>query len=362
MSFGSILIAERLKNYKKEDLHKSEVHMNLFKKVIQNRFRTNVVYNLDVGIKLFDYNNTVDSITLFFPFTFTKDSINDLGKDLSESKSLVNVIFNENMLYKGSIGRNSLNKYESTVGDDDEKKNRSFILYNLAENNYIFESIKIDDYSGTSLTIKLSEGAELTDSEKHGNLYFRFRILIDEKKQKWLKRDENLSNDVLQAAFSKTELYDIRINDRRETSDKVLEKMENDMKNTLLSLKRIHFFFVTSVVDEVTNGTLEQMDTRMLELDRWGNYLPYDDNHPRIAYQWKKIAEKDKAFDNFEIFFRNTCDNRNYRKILLYLFVAFWIGSVGSTIASIGMECGNVSWVVMLMTIIIVGYYCVKKP
>ena len=359
MSFGSILIAEHLSNYNTENLHKSEVHLNLLKVVNQKRLRVKVEYYLDVGIKLLKYNNTVETITMYFPFSFVAKDIEDLGKKLSNSKPLVNVIFNENMQYGGNVeGRSSLNKYRSTLGNETERKIRSFVLYNLAEDNYIVEPIDLDGYCGTSLTIQLT-GVRLPDAEKHENLYFRFRLPINENNQKWLKRDENLSNDVFQAAFSKTELYDIRINDRRETSDKVLEKIEKD--NTLLPFVRTHFFFVTSVVDQVTNGTLEQMDTRMMELDRWEDYMPYEDKHPRIAYQWKKIVDENSAYDNFEIFFRNTCDNRNYRKILLYLFVAFWIGAVGSTIANIGLKWGNVSWVVVLMTIIIVGCYF-RKP
>lgn len=364
MRNGSIIIAEHLKEYKEEDLHKCEVHLNLWKNAQRNRFHLEVEYLLDIGIKIFEYKNSVESLTLFFPFQLSKNTISDLGKTLSDSKSLVNAIFNESMIHTDGEGnQGSLSKYESKSKEVNEKKRRSFILYILAPNNYDVETK--EGLSGTFLTIKLN-GAELPDAEKEGNLYIRFRIKInDVNAQTFLKRDEDLANDVLQAAFSKTELYDIRINDRRETDDKVLEEIETTMHNTLMPITKAHFFFVTNVVDQVSNGTSERMDTRMLEMDKWNTYVPYEDTHPRIAYHWKKVAEKEKSFENFEIFFRNTCDNRNYRKIILYLFVAFWIGAVGSSIAGIGIDLKQIPWIglvlVLLMTLTIVVYYCKRK-
>ncbi len=364
MRNGSIIIAEKLKLYDERNLHKCEVHLNLWKNALRQKFHLEVEYLLDIGIKIFDYKNTIDSLVLFFPFDLQKDDVSDLGNTLSNTKSLVNTIFNESMIYTAGEGnQGSLCKYESKVKDQEEQKRRSFILYTLAPSNYAVS--KKDGLYGAFLTIQLS-GADLSDSDKNGNLYIRFRITIkDASAQSYLKRDENLANDVLQAAFSKTELYDIRINDRRETDDKVLEEIETTMHNTLMPINKAHFFFVTNVVDQVLNGTSERMDTRMLEMDKWSTYVPYNDEHPRIAYHWKKVAEKGKAFENFEIFFRNTCDNRNYRKILLYLFVAFWIGAVGSLISSISADTDKLPWIgyilVVLMTFAIICYYFNRK-
>lgn len=364
MRNGSIIIAEHLKTYNEGDLHNCEVHLNLWKNATRKKFQLISQYLLDIGIKIFAYNNTIESLALFFPFQMEKCKVGDLGGILSNSKSLVNVIFNESMIHTDGEGnQGSLSKFESKVKDEATKKKRSFHLYTLAPNNYDIE--KKEGLEGTFLKINL-QGAELSEANKSGNLYIRFRITIDDAAaQKYLKRDENLANDVLQAAFSKTELYDIRVNDRRETDDKVLEEIETTMHNTLMPISKAHFFFVTNVVDHVSNGNSGRMDTRMLEMDKWKTYAPYKDEHPRIAYHWKKVAENDKTFENFEIFFRNTCDNRNYHKILLYLFVAFWIGAVGSSIASIGLDPQNIPWIglgiVILMTLIIVCYYWFRK-
>ena len=364
MRNGSIIIAEHLKTYNEKNLHYCEVHLNLWKNATRKKFQLNVEYLLDIGIKIFKYENTIESLTLFYPFQMEKNKVSDLGGVLSNSKSLVNVIFNESLIHTdGESNQGSLSKYVSKSKDEQTKNKRSFHLYTLAPNNY--EVKQKEGLDGTFLIINLN-GAELSDADKNGNLYIRFRIKIDNAAaQMYLKRDENLANDVLQAAFSKTELYDIRVNDRRETDDKVLEEIETTMHNTLMPITKAHFFFVTNVVDHVSNGNSERMDTRMLEMDKWESYAPYKDEHPRIAYHWKKVAENDKSFENFEIFFRNTCDNRNYHKILLYLFVAFWIGAVGSSIASIGLKMENIPWIgialVALMTLIIVVYYWRRK-
>lgn len=363
MRNGSIIIAEHLKQYNESDLHHCEVHLNLWKKATRKRFQLKVQYLLDIGIKIFESKNTIESLTLFFPFQMNKDKVSDLGGILSNSKSLVNVLFNESMIHTDGAGnQGSLSKFESKAKDESTKKKRSFHLYTLAPNNYDVK--KIDGLEGTFLKINLN-GANLPDADKNGNLYIRFRISInDNAAQQYLKRDENLANDVLQAAFSKTELYDIRINDRRETDDKVLEEIETTMHNTLMPISKAHFFFVTNVVDHVSNGNSERMDARMLEMDKWETYAPYQDKHPRIAYHWKKVADGTETFENFEIFFRNICDNRNHLKILLYLFVAFWIGAVGSSIASIG-DPQSIPWngygIVILMTISIVLYNLFRK-
>lgn len=362
MKNGSIIIAEHLKKYKEEDLHTCEVHVNLWKDAKRQGFKLGVEYLLDIGIKIYEYKNTIESLTLFFPFDVEKSAFTDLGKPLSESKSLVNTVFNENLKHiEGEGEQESLSKYESKVKDEEKQKQRSFWLYILAPNNY--DVSKKDGLTGTFFTIKLN-GAELPDGEKDGNLYIRFRAKLNNDQIKdYIKREEDLANDVLQAAFSKTELYDVRINDRRETDDKVLEEIETSMKNTLMPIRKAHFFFITNVVDKVSNGNSERMDTRMLEMEKWKSYAGYVDGHPRIAYHWKKSADAGGEFENFEIFFRNTCDNRSYHKIILYLFVAFWIGSVGSLIG--GLNCETFPWIgaaaVLLMTIVLVGYYCRRK-
>ena len=324
MRNGSIIIAEHLKQYEEAALHNCEVHLNLWKNATRKKFRLNVEYLLDIGIKIFKYENTIESLIFFFPFQMEKYKVRDLGGILSDSKSLVNVIFNESLIHTdGEENQGSISKFESKAKDEEKKKKRSFHLYTLAPNNYDVE--RKEGLEGTFLKINL-QGAELSEPNK---------------------------------------LYDIRINDRRETDDKVLEEIETTMHNTLMPICKAHFFFITNVVDHVSNGNSERMDTRMLEMDKWESYAPYEDDHPRIAYHWKKVAEKDNTFENFEIFFRNTCDNRNYHKILLYLFVAFWIGAVGSSIASIGLNLQCVPWIgyglVVLMTIIIGLYYWLRK-
>ena len=47
----------------------------------------------------------------------------------------------------------------------------------------------------------------------------------------------------------------------------------------------------------------------------------YYDAHPRIAYHWKRVAEQEKSFENFEIFFLNTCDNGYYCNFLVFVYV-----------------------------------------
>ena len=186
-------------------------------------------------------------------------------------------------------------------------------------------------------------------------MYIRFRLSLSKQDAlEFIRSEENLSNDVIQAVFSKVELYDIRINDRRETDSKVLQDIEDNKHSTLLKFNKVHFFFMTDIHDKVSNGNFERMDSRILEADKWNSYIENFTTNTEIAYHWKKKADKD--FESFEVFYKDICNNRNYWKILWYFFIVINLGAIGSLFASINFPLNHMDWdggiVVLIMTIV----------
>lgn len=63
---------------------------------------------------------------------------------------------------------------------------------------------------------------------------------------------EHVSNDLLQAAFSQTDLFDLRFNEKREIDGKILEKMKSDGFKPL-NFDKVHVFYIADTREDVEN-------------------------------------------------------------------------------------------------------------
>ena len=289
MENRSIIISEHLKedtgSFNEQNLHTCELHLNLWKSSTRPKFKSLITeYKLDIGIKIFKYGKELDKLYFYFPFKI--NSIEDLGKRIGEKGSeLISTIFNDT--YTATDENDSLFKYQLK-----ENNSEAFYLTELGKGDWKILDKDNWRYSGSLLEIALSEAV----ADKVGNnaLYIRFRLSLSKQDAlEFIRSEENLSNDVIQAVFSKVELYDIRINDRRETDSKVLQDIEDNKHSTLLKFNKVHFFFMTDIHDKVSNGNFERMDSRILEADKWNSYIENFTTNTEIAYHWKKKADKD---------------------------------------------------------------------
>lgn len=349
----------------------SDIHINLWKMSSEKYF-------LDLGLMFYSIkcdNPILDPIQLFLPFKIDKSKISDLGRTINSVES-ISTVFNEKLKTESGPDKSSMTKCYN------ENNSLSFYIFELGEINYTIEEIKGIDGSFLTITIPIPEALQGVDF----NLYIRFRITINTSESiKFLKHDEHISNNILQAAFSRMELYDFRLNDIRNTDDKVYQKLVSE-KYRLVSMRKVHFFFMADAKDHVSNGNGERMDTRMLEIEKWKDYLNEDMNHAFIAYHWKKkreklsctpkkdisqyedeikklansqdkeeiagiiktMLEKDdieeyKEISSFEVFFRDTCNNINKRLMFSYLFFLFAVGMTGSLLSSIDITA-QINW------------------
>lgn len=320
----------------------SEVHLNLWK-----LSKTN--FALDIGIKLFQYfGSQVTELFIYLPYKLTDNDIVDLGQYL-QTDDIVSTIFNDDYVGEAGPQNSSIRKFKIR-----SKEQYEFNLFTLGS-----DEIKIHDVSkmdGSFITLTLPNSG-LLGITQNDNLYVRLRVNLPSNMVCYIKHDEAISNDVFQSAFSKNELYDIRLNSMRDIDPKVFQKITTVFDAHLVKLKKCHFFFITTVRDKISNGNLNRMDSRMLESDKWAEYIPENGKHVYMAYHWKKKNENNVTFESFEVFFRTVCDNKNILKIISYLLMAIAIGSLGSLISTIGSG-SDFAWmaVVTTLSIGIVGF------
>lgn len=78
-------------------------------------------------------------------------------------------------------------------------------------------------------------------------------------------------------------------------------------------------------------------------------------DHALVAYHWKKKKEQNdiENIKSFEVFFRNTCNNVNWRLVASYLFFLIAIGTTGSLLSTLQFSL-SINWTAIVGNIL--GY------
>lgn len=312
---------------------------------------------IDMGISLKLTGNEIN-ILLYVPFAIEWSQrdcgISDLGHVLSKDRALVSSLFNEDLSVKEIPQVPAFYQLEKqTSGSSIPFK----ILYVLNRTN--FEKMELDPSDkGTLVKIKIPvidlnslRGSSVDDSTKKTEndagkganpvsedmVYIRFRIKTDGRHDgvKSLITSERLNNDVIRGVFEKTDLFDIRVNDRRLVSDKEMEALSHGGTHQLLTFEKVHFFYITDVRERIHGGLLPLKDTRILEPETWCDYLKaLNDSSRKIAYHWKSKKEGNEVCDKYCNFFKG--DNHSVRVglLLLYFLIVIALGAIGSGLGS----------------------------
>lgn len=247
---------------------------------------------LDIGIKIMKVSSNLEVLYVYLPFAIKKTDLEDLGARLVEN-NFIEVLFDE----KFDIHSKICPSY-SYVGSKDA--NKSFWLYELKTGN--FEVTPLSKGSLISITFKTTPSSsgiikEKTENEEIAsddyNCYIRFRI--KNLKQNDVTVVEPISNDFLQSAFSKSEMFDLHINEIRDIDTSDYEDLIN--KGFNLKYNIFHFFFVGSSKDETVQGYTDCNDCRLLDLNVWGNYIKGYNTAGKscIAYHWKPNSQQGKS-------------------------------------------------------------------
>ena len=283
---------------------------------------------IDFGVYLEELTETIVSLTITVPFRVDKTSIVDLSQKLSNEDFI-------SYLFGGSYQILSLKDCPTYKYAKDLSGKKSFCIYELCSS-----SIKVSNLEkGSKIVISIQsepkglneiketvEGIEKTNSY---NLYLRFRIQDVEEGSFCFTED--ISNDFIQSAFSRSEMTNIKINELREIDHNDVQELTS--QNSFVTFKKLHFFFIGSSEDEAVSGSTPYESCSLLEPTIWKDYI--SDLNPRnkkcISYHWSSVeAEK------HNIFFKTVYSNRNLSKLAKYAFVVIVLSMFGSMVYDIG--------------------------
>ena len=311
---------------------KTEFHVNIWK-IEEGTYKLSPRFFFDFGVM---FPKEYKSLCLYLPFEI-EGSPEDLSGYLTGNQSTLSAVFNADTR---TWAHNNPNYYNVTfVGGD-----KSFYFYKLGSSNFEKTYFSKDDpKQGFFLKIFINGDV---DKDKGKNdieadlIYVRFRVMLA-KDSKFI-RTEQISNDLLQAAFSSTDLIDVRINESRVLDTKIREQMEQrDFEP--FEFDKIHLFYMVDTRENVDNGSSLKQDTRIVEQEQWGDYIPKTSLHNTtfVAYHWKKRRKyideikklKEEPIKTFNVFFSTIYPKTNIKRLAAYTFVVVMLGFLGSMLS-----------------------------
>lgn len=323
----------------------AEVHINIWKVHI-GVSNPKLNFFFDFGLKI---HRSVSSVCLYVPFEIKDASRNfDLVKLLRDSNELLCTVFNEDLKLEASPTSNysiARKDCKSTQGD-----NEFCYLYQLSDSKFTFKPVKENErITGTIIQIEIQGQDELPKQSFATPVYIRFRI--SPKNLKSVVYSEHVSNDFLQSAFSEIDLFDFRLNEQRNIDAGIVEQVKTDGYK-LMRFNKVHLFFMSETKENIQNGSSVEIDSRLLEQEKWKNYIPVNSLQTNyIAHHWKRCEKNKEAvngketdeksvkkpeyvpFKDYRIFFSSVYPKYQRLKIFNYMSVIVLLGWCGSMLS-----------------------------
>lgn len=345
------------KKDKKKKKRLVELHLNIWK-VEEGTVKLYPRFYIDFGIM---FPKEYRQLCLYLPFEIEGEPIN-LSEYLTGSENTLSVVFNADTR---TWAHGNPNYYNVVFQDD---PNRAFHFYKLGAQNFkktYFDGKKPDG----GFFLKLLINGDLVKQKNKNdidsdNIYVRFRLKL--AKNSSFVRTEKISNDLLQAAFSSTDLIDIRVNESRVLNTKIREQMDIQCFKAC-EFEKVHLFYMVDTRENVDNGSSLKQDTRIVEQEQWDKYLPPTSlyNTTFVAYHWKKRRKDDgESIKTFNVFFSTIYPKTNMNRLAAYCFVVIFLGFMGSMLSFhvLQLSCNYwVSWVrpviLIAMSLFVIGYF-----
>lgn len=344
---------------------KDELHVNIWK-VNEGCICLNSCFYLDIGLKV---SFTYESVRLYLPFAVVKQAQIDLCKTVMENRKLLCAIFNDEMLPTPQANPCFCKATCQTEGaGNDADRTNCFYLYQVDDNNITIEGDGHEGQEGTWVTVTMNgnpTNEENIDNYVNQQLYVRIRLKVANNDQ--FRISESISNDLLQAAFSRTDLFDIRINEIREIDGKVLERMKTD-GFSIMSFNKVHVFYITDTRESVINGSSLKVDSRLLEKGHWEKYEPSNSLHNvhYVAHHWKRRRKEDDKGDirSFSVFFSTQYPHLSKWRLLAYTSFVILLGWMGSML-SIDLNSiphdGHYKAIITIFLLVVISMFLVRE-
>lgn len=277
---------------------------------------------LDVGIR-FKEVRPIKSLFLYIPSHVKISQIEDLSYILGNDKT-VSAVFNDTL----AIGAKSISDYEvinSSTGMI------SLRVVHINSSKHI-KTIDIKEPGGTLGTV-IEFTSELFHSlTEAGDYYLRFRITLAGALKRLFVDDYPQEDRAFHAAFSRTDIIEFRVNERRNFGEELRRQFPKMEFPTIVA---IHYVLICDTASELVQSHAAVHKMRRLESNLWTSYLNHFgqvDASRMMIYHWRSLAKPDKAIDDFLILsiFRKNLIN----PAILVASAIILLGAVGSTIQS----------------------------
>lgn len=354
-----------------KDIDISELHVNIWKVDIGKLLPDYKIY-IDFGMKI---NQNIEYVKVYIPFEIEENGKDyDLVKTLNNNNQLLCTVFNCDLKSMSS----QTASFAPVCDESKEGQPIMFYMHQLGATKFELEpfNIAVDKKNktiGQILKIHIQKDSQKDNDNLQSDVPVYIRFRIQPKKISSFVQSEHISNDFLQAAFSRIDLFDVRINERRNLNLEVKDALSSDA-HKIFKFDKIHLYFMAETKEKIENGSSIKIDSRLLECDLWKNYLPKGCHRCNyIAHHWKKRIEDDnnaitgvlnlknpedgkdsvpvsievkkeekyKPFDDYHIFFTSIYPNLRVIRIFVYLCVAVLLSWCGSMLSfSVSQQIG----------------------
>ena len=337
----------------------TEIHVNIWKVKKSKALCIKEHFYFDFGIM---FPPCLDNICLYIPFEIKDKKVNDLGKTLSSDDALLSAVFNESM--RSQSAKNAC--YTKIHYRDETTDEKDFYIYKIGSQNVRVWDFKEDDKSkpsGSFVNINIVDSPQEEHAENK-SYYIRFRV--EAKAKSDVTKSMHVSNNLLQAAFSMTDIYDLRINESREIDVIVKEEMVDQKQYIQCVFNKVHVFYMAEAKEHIDNRSTISLDCRILETKLWEKYEPETnvDNIVYIANHWKKRRKKedDETIKKFSLFFSTIYPKVDLFRLMVYCAVVILFGWLGSMLCfSLGNVIeGHIPYrklaIIAILILLIIGY------
>ncbi len=288
---------------------------------------------LDIGIIVENINNDLEEIAIYLPFRTTTDSITDLSSFVREENFVSHLFKNRygRILVKGSPSYHFLYKENS------EEEDKNYYLYeicpasketvDLVKGSLL--KIKIESHPETFYEIK-ERVSESSEKDKKYNLYIHFRI--KDVSDQGIGHTEDISNNLIQSAFSRSEMVDITFNDKVNIDHSDYQSITKE--HSFLELSEIQFTFIGASEDETITGYPPINDFELLDPSIWAEYMSgMNPNEKKcISYHWKIQNSPSK------VFFKTVYSSPSVKKFIKYSGYVVFLSFLASLLLETGKQ------------------------
>ncbi|TMO53211.1 hypothetical protein [Pseudoalteromonas phenolica] len=295
---------------------------------------------LDIGLMIPRITG-LKELSLYLPMNLKKSDIKDITKVLMNNE-ISTAIFNENLSYQQNGTRDHFKllkggKYFCTL--------RSFLMnYSGDEAEFEFREVATDDNNSEGVIISIKEKAitkALSEKHEEEKAYFRLRVMLDTKDKKDIFVRRVLPRDkYLVSGFEVTEYIDFRINETRLLPQSVQEEIESQQGKDVIPVKRIDFLLATTPSADIKISGKSFHKSRYLESNPWKSYLKGSCDKiikaidsGMVVYHWKSSGSYEEPIEDFLAFVKLRVRLSQRMKILFYLLLIVFLGSIGSLLA-----------------------------